>query len=823
MTKSNKDASWVDFLTRNINGTRLLGISLDGEREAEQVWRNRLVAKMRWLLLLVTSLYGLFAASTFSLSRYGFFLSRQQVLFLLLSIFVVACYNSVYHFLYDRFQHVRYIDHLEIVLDFLFVTVLIHFSGGAASWFWPVYLIVTIEAAFLLERYRDVWLTGAMGGMLYGLLLVLENRSLVGYVPMPFVNTQLHEDTLYVVLIVCWVGLLNVAAAIIATFLMSEIRVETSLARESEQKLLNFLDTANDLIHCVSLEGQLLYANRAMLQALQYRKEELVRKDCRVFLGDESRNLYERGLARVSSGETLTTLEAVFRAQDGQDISVEGSLTCSFRDGQPTAIWGIWRDVTERKLTQARLYNLAHHDNLTGLPNRILFLDRLKQAMSLAHRHHNLTALLFLDLDRFKVINDTLGHPTGDKLLLQVAKRLSGSLREIDSVARFGGDEYTVILCNLERREDAELVAHKILNVIARPYNIDDHELFVTASIGISIYPLDSEDLDSLIKKADVAMYHAKGLGGGMLQYYDSFMDEDSHRRLVLENSLRKALEKNEFRLYYQPKVNIVSGQITALEALLRWEHPELGILLPGEFIPLAEETGLIIPIGEWVMEEACRQHLAWEEQGLPRLRVAVNLSGHQLQQKNFLDVVTAVLQRTGLDPEFLEFEITETVIMQNPDAIIQMLTCLRDMGMHISVDDFGTGYSSLAQLKRFSVNTLKIDKSFVRDVVQNKTDAAIATAIIAMGNSLNLKVIAEGVETAGQYAFLKDTMCDEIQGYLVSRPIPPDKVVEFISQKSWELRVTDGETVQEPALTQGGIIPDDPVVIEAEGGRQPL
>ena len=797
MARNNQEVSWVDFLARNINGTRLFGISLDGDREAEQVWRNRLVAKMRWLLLLVTSLYGLFAACTFSLSRYGFFLSQQQVLFLLLSILVVACYNGVYHFLYDKIQHVRYIDHLEILLDFLFVTVLIHFSGGAASWFWPVYLIVTIEAAFLLERYRGVWFTGAMGGMLYGLLLVLEDRSLIDYVPMPFVNSQLHNDMLYVVLIVCWVALLNAAAAIIATFLMSVIRAETALARESEQKLLNFLDTANDLIHCVSLDGKLLFTNRAMLQALQYSREELVGRDSTVLVADDSRNLYELGLARVGSGEALTTLEAVFRAKDGRDISVEGSLTCSFRNKQPTAIWGIWRDVTERKLTQARLYNLAHHDNLTGLPNRILFLDRLKQAMSLAHRHHKLAALLFLDLDRFKVINDTLGHPTGDKLLVQVAKRLSGALREIDSVARFGGDEYTIILCNLERREDAELVAHKILNVIARPYNIDDHELFVTASLGISVYPMDTEDLDSLIKKADVAMYHAKGLGGGVLQYYDSFMDEDSHRRLVLENSLRKALEKNEFRLYYQPKVNIVSGQITALEALLRWEHPELGILPPSEFIPLAEETGLIIPIGEWVMEEACRQHLAWEEQGLPRLRVAVNLSGYQLQQKNFLDVVKGVLRRTGLAPEYLEFEITETVIMQNPDAIIQVLTCLREMGMHISVDDFGTGYSSLAQLKRFSVNTLKIDKSFVRDIDQNKTDAAIATAIIAMGNSLDLKVIAEGVETMGQYAFLKDTLCDEIQGYLISRPIPPDKVMEFMRRERRESRVEDGETSQ--------------------------
>ncbi len=309
--------------------------------------------------------------------------------------------------------------------------------------------------------------------------------------------------------------------------------------------------------------------------------------------------------------------------------------------------------------------------------------------------------------------------------------------------------------------------------------------------IGISLFPDHGDDIDALIKKADIAMYEAKGQGGDRFILYAPSMDENSHKRLMLENSLRKALSKNELRLVYQPKVDILTGNITAMEALLRWDHPELGLIAPDDFIPLAEETGLIVAIGEWVLEKACRQNLLWQEQGLPLMRIAVNISGYQLQQADFLERLEQIVSGTGMSFDLLELEITESVIMQNPEFTIQILNEVQVNGIHISIDDFGTGYSSLAHLKRFSVNTLKIDKSFVRDVESSQTDAAITTAIIAMGNSLNLKVIAEGVETVGQYSFLQEAMCDEIQGYLVSKPIPAEKVADFIRSRGLKGRRT--------------------------------
>ena len=781
MKRNTDKLSWANLLSVNFSDGLLLQQPQGRDNLMISAVRARLVARARWFLLFFFTVYGLVAGSSFYFSQYGFFLSPNQLVVLILSIAAVICYNNLYHFHFDRIIHIPMVNHLQVVLDFLFVTILIHMSGGAASWFWPVYLIVTIEAAFLLDRSRDVWLLGAAGGVLYGALLIMENFNLLLNAHMPFVDTQLHHDGLYLFLMAVWVAILNAATAVIANFLMSVIRREARLLRESEERLLSFLDSANDLIHCNDVNGKFLYCNQAMQSAVGLTREDMEGGSIGGLLPSELRDEFEAEVRKVLAEGKSATLESVFAGRDGREINVEGSVTCSVREGESPVVWGIWRDISERKQSQAKLYNLAHHDNLTALPNRILFIDRLKQAMAMAHRAQKKAALLFLDLDRFKNINDTLGHPTGDRLLQSVARRLTTSVREVDSVSRFGGDEYTIVLVNLEHRDDAEKVAKKVLAALAKPYQVDSHELYVTASIGISMYPQDSEDLDNLIKKADIAMYHAKGQGGDRYLVYDPAMDEHSHKRLVLENSMRKALDLNEFRLHYQPKVDILSGRITSVEALLRWEHPEFGLVGPTEFIPLAEETGLIIPIGEWVIERACLQNLEWQQQGLPRMRVAVNLSGYQLQQANFLERVKEILHRTGMPAEQLEFEITETVIMQNPEVVIQLLNVLREMGIHISVDDFGTGYSSLAHLKRFSVNTLKIDKSFVRDVVSNQTDAAIATAIIAMGNSLNLTVVAEGVETEGQFNFLQETMCDEVQGYLVSKPLPPEKVVEFM------------------------------------------
>jgi diguanylate cyclase (GGDEF)-like protein len=411
----------------------------------------------------------------------------------------------------------------------------------------------------------------------------------------------------------------------------------------------------------------------------------------------------------------------------------------------------------------------------------------LQQAKALSHRVNSRFAVLFLDLDRFKIINDTLGHSVGDELLRLVAGRLKRTLREIDTVARIGGDEFIIILSSVNDREDISRLSDKILKSLIIPFELREHELFITTSLGICVYPDDGHDTEDILKKADIAMYHSKAMGRNNVQFYNNNMDQNASRRFVISNSLRRGLEQKEFRVHYQPKVDITSGRIIAMEALVRWQHPELGLLSPGEFIQLAEENGLIMQLGEWVLREACLQNVRWQSEGIMDLRVAVNLSGYQLQHSALLATIRNVLKDTGMSPDYLELEITESVIMQNADFAVSILSTLTDLGIHISIDDFGTGYSSLAHLKRFSVNTLKIDKSFVRDVDLSSTDAAIATAIIAMGNSLKLNVIAEGVETQSQYDFLKFNNCDQVQGFLFCRPLPADELFELLRKNHHE------------------------------------
>ncbi|ALC15395.1 diguanylate cyclase/phosphodiesterase with PAS/PAC sensor(s) [Desulfuromonas soudanensis] len=663
------------------------------------------------------------------------------------------------------------------------MTALVHFSGGVASWFWPVYFLVTIEAAVLFEEPRDVWWHGALGGLLYGALLGAENLHLISFVEMPFVNPWVHNDVFNIVLLWLWVSILNGTVAVIAAFLMGVIRRENVALRESETKLIGFLNSANDLIFSFTPEGKFLYVNRSWKQILGYDLDALADMTMLDIVQEEQKVKCLAGFRRSMAGAKVTPIEGYFLSRDGHPVAVEGNITCNFRDGAPESIWGICRDITQRKEAQEQLLHMAHHDTLTGLPNRRCFLDRLKQALALARRLEHRVAILFLDLDRFKIINDTLGHGVGDKLLKEVATRLSACVREVDTVARIGGDEFILTLVNLNQIADAELVSRKILKSLAAPVQIDGNELFITTSIGISVYPGDADDPSALVKKADVAMYHAKAMGKNNSQFYTPALDRDALRKLGLENSMRKALERGEFRVYFQPKVDTGSGKMSSLEALLRWQHPELGFLLPAEFLNIAEETGMIVPIGEWVLSEVCRQSRLWQDAGLPLTPISVNLSGVQLQQKNLAETISGILATTGLDGRSLELEITETVIMQNPDFTIGILNELKAIGVSLSIDDFGTGYSSLAHLKRFAVNTLKIDKSFVRDVDSNPADAAIATAIIAMANSLNLKVVAEGVETLGQLSFLQGCSCDEVQGFYFSRALPASEIEAFLGK----------------------------------------
>jgi diguanylate cyclase (GGDEF)-like protein len=438
-------------------------------------------------------------------------------------------------------------------------------------------------------------------------------------------------------------------------------------------------------------------------------------------------------------------------------------------------------EVLERKRSEERIQYLAYHDGLTALPNRTYFNKLLGHGISQAQRHKRGLAVLFIDLDRFKYINDTLGHEAGDALLQEVAKRLRNCLRESDTVARLGGDEFVVLLEEMDDRKQIALVAHKILGALVKPFISVGQEFHVTGSVGVSIYPAHGQDEQSLMKNADIAMYRAKEEGKNNFQFYSEALSAHSLERLTLESGLRRALERQEFMLHYQPKMVLSSGQITGVEALLRWQHPDLGLVAPAQFIPLAEETGLIVAIGKWVLRTACAQNKAWLDQGLPPMNMAVNLSARQFSDENLLRDITAILEETGMEPSLLELEITESMLMQNVEKAIGTMHAINARGIRLAIDDFGTGYSSLSTLKRFPINTIKVDRSFIRDLPGEPDDKAITNAIIAMGHSLSMTVIAEGVETKEQADYLRGQACDEFQGFYFRKAMPADELAALI------------------------------------------
>ncbi len=441
--------------------------------------------------------------------------------------------------------------------------------------------------------------------------------------------------------------------------------------------------------------------------------------------------------------------------------------------------------VVERKMAAQQLDFIANHDTLTSLPNRVLFIRKLVQAIENAERNKRLAVVMFVDLDQFKKINDTLGHSIGDKVLKDAAKRLESCVRNCDTVARWGGDEFTLLFENIAHVDDIQVISQKILEVMSKPFMLEGQECYCSASIGISVCPDDSEDSDILLKFADLAMYRAKEKGRNNYQYYSHEMGAESSNKLILETQLRHAIERNELILHYQPFFNVTTGKIVGTEALVRWNHPVLGTLPPAKFISLAEETGLILPIGEWVLRTACSQNRKWQEEGLPPICMAVNISGKQFEQHDIVETISRILAETGLSAKHLELEMTESVVMKKTEGAISVLHRLHDMGTRISIDDFGTGYSSLSYLKKFPIDTLKIDRSFIRDVTVNPEDAAITQAIIAMARSLKLRVVAEAVETKDQLDFLKSHLCDEVQGFYFSPPLPPEVFKAFLVQNS--------------------------------------
>ena len=477
--------------------------------------------------------------------------------------------------------------------------------------------------------------------------------------------------------------------------------------------------------------------------------------------------------------------------EEARVIQWQAEVLCN-RDGDPTRLSGTMQDVTERKRAEDQVRFLAYHDGLTGLTNRNAFMERLRSALRIAKRHRRSVALLFLDLDNFKRINDTQGHSAGDRLLQGVAQRLDQCLRQTDYVAmadgvasgavsRLGGDEFTVLLTEVTNSEDAARVARRIIDALREPFLIDRVELVVGASIGITVYPADGVEIDTLLRNADAAMYQAKERGRNNYQFFTESINEAALRRLALEEKLCRAFENSELQLYYQPQVNMATNRITGVEALLRWEDPEFGAISPAEFVPLAENAGLIVPIGTWVLRTACWQAKRWNDLGLPRMRMAVNISPLQFQDETLIETINQTLWDTNVKATDLELEITENALMENQESVIIILRKLKEIGVSVSLDDFGTGYSSLSYLKRFPVDTVKIDRSFVRDVISDTDGAAITEAIISMAKALQLRVVAEGVETERQREFLCSKGCEESQGYLFSPPVKADVITQMV------------------------------------------
>ena len=475
------------------------------------------------------------------------------------------------------------------------------------------------------------------------------------------------------------------------------------------------------------------------------------------------------------------TIDSVLIRRDGVEASIEDSAApIRDRGGHVTGAVIVFHDVSEARLMALKMSYLAQHDYLTDLPNRLLLNDRLTQTISLARRRRKQLAVLFMDVDRFKYINDSLGHLIGDKLLQSVARRLVTCVRGSDTVSRQGGDEFVVLLADVEHAKAAGYSAAKILSALAGKHCIAEHDLNITLSIGISVFPGDGEDAETLLKNADAAMYHAKENGRNSYQFFKQDMNERAVERQSLEGSLRQALARQEFVLHYQPRVNLETGVITGAEALIRWLHPVRGLIYPNQFMSIAEDSGLIVPIGQWMLREACRQALAWQNAGLRPTPIAVNISGVEFRREDFLADIHGILRDTGLDPRYLEIELTESVLMQNVESTIAVLYALKALGVQLAIDDFGTGYSSLSYLHQFPIDTLKIDQSFVRNITTNDGEATIVSAVISMGNSLKLRVSAEGVETRDQLAFLRSERCEEGQGFYFSPPVDAEAFAEL-------------------------------------------
>jgi diguanylate cyclase (GGDEF)-like protein/PAS domain S-box-containing protein len=561
--------------------------------------------------------------------------------------------------------------------------------------------------------------------------------------------------------------------------------LEETLFNEKNRAQIT-LECIGDAVICTDLAGNISFLNPVAERMTGWSLKDAAGKplgECFRIMDATTGGMAADPTTQAIGQGRLTHLpvNCLLTSREGRQVFIEDSVA-PIRDGSglPSGSVLVFRDVTAARALAEQVAHLAEHDALTGLPNRLLLNDRLNQAIAQASRKFTSMAILFMDLDNFKHINDSLGHPTGDKLLKSVAGRLQGCVRAPDTVSRQGGDEFVLLLHDVQHAEDAAITARRILKAMKKAHSIEGHELSVTTSIGISVYPEDGLDAATLLKNADTAMYQAKESGRQNFRFFKPEMNVKAVERQSMEEDLRRALERNELSLQYQPIVNLTSGAITGAEALLRWTHPDRGSVAPAMFIPVAEDSGLILPIGRWVLREACIQAKKWADAGLRPIKVSVNVSALQFRSEGFLDGLTAILAETGLSPESLEMEVTESVLMARTKGGTPTLKLLREKGVQVAVDDFGTGYSSLSYLRKLKVDTLKIDQSFVRGITSSPGDSTIVSAIISMGRSLKLRVIAEGVESAEDLAFLKGQLCDEAQGFYFSRPVAAEQFAKL-------------------------------------------
>ena len=554
---------------------------------------------------------------------------------------------------------------------------------------------------------------------------------------------------------------------------VTERRIAEERLRENEERYRLLFERNLAGVFRSTIDGRILEVNEALAHIFGYEREEILSQTSySLYFGREER---QRLMARLREQKTLSNIEMRMRRKDGSPVWVLENMNL-LGLGEDGIIEGTIIDITARKAAQEQVEYQAYHDVLTGLPNRLLFRDRISVALAHARRSRRAVAVMFLDLDQFKLVNDTLGHTVGDGLLQAAAERLVRCVRADDTVARMGGDEFTILLSDLPDARAASTVAQKILDSISQPIEVDGHELFITTSVGISIFPDDGMDPETLLKNADRAMYRAKEAGRNNYQFATRAAVEAAHGRLSLERSLHHAFERQEFVIHYQPMIEVDSHRVLGAEALIRWKNPELGLLSPDEFIPIAEDCGLIFPIGEWVLRTACAQMKRWHRAGHDELHIAVNLSARQFQQHDLIAMIEQILDETSLPARALDIEITESTAMHNVELSLAIMTRLKQMGVRISIDDFGTGHSSLSYLKRFPIDTVKIDQNFIRDLSSTTNDGAIISAVISMARALKLRVVAEGVETEEQLAFLRRQHCEAIQGFLYSRPLPADE-----------------------------------------------